>query len=334
MSSYNKPDKDGFVQPYKKYYRTRKNEIILNPKKHISTSSTDIDKKYIKDEHKEDIRIREKRFVRDDSKERRYNKDDDTKKYKEDIPFTIIGAGQKARERMIENINSNLDIQRTIDITELLSFTSEEIIDYITPSGCKKELNMEIWDNTTFKTLLSLKIIFCEEHKCKINYAYSDDEITTMLINQDEFVNLIMKTIFKYNGLNIMNHCITFSNTDINISTEDKDFNKIGIITYALHNDTPDCRIKYFELMKVILYNMFNLFVKGYAGKAYMFRINPQGSRICFEYHYDLDDWKLLLDISKYFNKIFNHVKCTGWIYDINKAYMKYEFIRYVKGRK
>jgi len=275
---------------------------------------------------------------------KRYNKkkfntteDKQYNKYekKEDIPFSIKGYGQKARERMIDNINMNLDNSPDINITKLISFYPD-ITQFISKTT-KQSLNLEFWDNITTKTLLNMNINFIDD-KIPTTLTYADYHtimVDTLNIKQNEFVNLITNAMFRnIGGMNFINQSITIANGDFNISTEDSTIKNIGVITYALHNDTPDCRIKYFELMKVVMYNMLNLFVQGYAGEAYLFRINPQGSRICFEYHYNLDDWRLLMSISRYFNEIFKHVICTGWKFDINKAYMKYEFIRYVKTKK
>ncbi len=322
MSGYKKFNKgitdDGFREPYKRHYRKRNGDIILNPTNKILIEPKD----------EEPI----KRFNKYNTqyKSTEYHPKDEVI---EDVPFTIVGPHQRKRESMVEHINTNLTNNPLINISKLL-YMFTEISCFIKPTSKKTSLNIEFWDNITVKTLLILNVIFIDDDKPKLNYAYTSDEFNTLYIKQDEFVNLIIRSMFRHNGLNIINQCITFSNSDFDVSQEDKIINGIGVITYALHNDTPDSKIKYFELMKVVVYNMLNLFVKGLAGSAYLFRINPQGSRICFEYHYDLDDWKELLKISRYFNEIFEHIKCTGWRYEVNKSYMKYEFIRYVKSKK
>ena len=301
-------DDDGFRPVYngRKHYKKQRNgDIIINPSK------------------KEQI----------NEKVNKKKEDDKIVEDEKDIPFTIIGPGRLQRERMVNNINSNLNNSPLINISKLL-FVNNQIEEFIKTTDNKTGINLEFWDYIENKTSLLLNVNFIDEDKPRINYAYEENEYNKMFIKQDEFINLITRSIFKQNGLNIINQCITFSNIDFDVSREDKDIKSVGVITYALHNDTPDCKIKYFELMKIVMYNMLNLFVKGFAGKAYMFRINPQGSRICFEYHYDLGDWALLLGISKYFNGIFEHIKCSGWKYDRSNAYMKYEFIRYVKSKK
>ena len=62
-----------------------------------------------------------------------------------------------------------------------------------------------------------------------------------------------------------------------------------------------------------MIYNMMELFINGFAGDAYAFKISPQGNRFNVEIRYDMDKFENIKDAityikliaNKFYNKIF-----------------------------
>jgi len=169
-----------------------------------------------------------------------------------------------------------------------------------------------------------------------------EQPIADLLISKSKFMCMMSKILFYQNCIDYISNSISI-NTPEYPSEMQEQINHVGIIGFAIHNDTPDSGVKIYQLFHVIVFNMLNLFVQGYAGKAFCFKISPQGNRFNIELRYDLDEFEdvqeaikhIRLIATSFYNKIFSHLICFGCKQEgQRKSFMKYSFDGYVARKK
>ena len=254
--------------------------------------------------------------------------------------FTINGPGYFKRKSMVDKINNGIKMSTVIDITRLYNEASPDIQRFIKQTEIE-ELNIIVWNYINEKETAHIHIGF-DEHECDFMNPSEEDEPADLLISKSKFMSMMAKMLFYQNCFDFISNSIIVNLPEYT-SKRQETINHVGTIGFAIHNDTPDSGIKIFELFHVIVYNMLNLFVQGYAGKAYCFKISPQGNRFNIEVRYDLDEFEDVQDAIKhirliatsYYNKIFSHLICYGCKQpDKRKPFMKYSFDGYVARKK
>lgn len=254
--------------------------------------------------------------------------------------FTINGPGYFKRKSMVDKINNGIKMSTVIDITRLYNEASPDIQRFIKQTEIE-ELNIIIWNYINEQETAHIHIGF-DEHECDFMNPSEEDKPADLLISKSKFMSMMAKMLFYQNCFDFISNSITINLPEYT-SKKQEQINHFGIIGFAIHNDTPDSGIKIYELFHVIVYNMLNLFVQGYAGKAYCFKISPQGNRFNIELRYDLDEFEDVQDVIKhirliatsYYNKIFSHLICYGCKQpDQRKPFMKYSFDGYVSRKK
>ena len=253
--------------------------------------------------------------------------------------FSINGPGYFKRKAMVEKINKGILMSIDVNIEKLYSEANPIILPFIKQSEIK-ELNLVIWNYINEIETAHIHIMFDEHESDFMNP--SEDKPADLLVSKSNFMIMMSKVLF-------YQKCIDYITNSISINTPDypsdrqETINHVGIIGFAIHNDTPDSGVKIYELFHVIVFNMLNLFVQGYAGKAFCFKISPQGNRFNIELRYDLDEFEdvkeainhIRLIATSFYNKIFSHLICFGCRQEgLKRPFMKYSFDGYVARKK
>lgn len=253
--------------------------------------------------------------------------------------FSINGPGYFKRKAMVDKINNGISMSTEIDIEKIYNEINPDIQPFIKQNEIE-ELNLVIWNNINEKETAHLHITF-DEYECDFMNP-TDDQPADLLISKSKFMCMMSKILFYQNCIDYITNSIIINIPDYP-SEKQETINHSGIIGFAIHNDTPDSGIKTYELFHVIVFNMLNLFIQGYAGKAYCFKISPQGNRFNIELRYDLDQFEdvqeaikhIRLIATSYYNKIFSHLICFGCKQEGQKRpFMKYSFDGYVARKK
>jgi len=258
---------------------------------------------------------------------------------KEKKTFTINGPGYFKRKSMVDKINNGISMSTVIDINRLYSEVNPDIQPFIKQSEIE-ELNIVVWNYVNEIETAHVHIMF-DDYECDFMNP-TEDKPSDLLISRSKFMSMMSKMLFYRNCIDFITNSISINIPEYS-SERQEQINHVGIIGFAIHNDTPDSGIKIYELFHVIVFNMLNLFVQGYAGKAYCFKISPQGNRFNIELRYDLDEFedvqeairRIRLIATSYYNKIFSHLICFGCKQEgQRKPFMKYSFDGYVARKK
>lgn len=261
---------------------------------------------------------------------------------KKELPkgvFTINGPGYFKRKLMVDKVNNGIKMSTIINIERLYNEASPDIQRFIKQTEID-ELNLVVWNCVNEIETAHIHIEFDEHESDFMNP--SEDEPADLLISKSKFMCMMSKILFYQNCIDYISNSISINLPDYP-SERQETLNHVGTIGFAIHNDTPDSGIKTYELFHIIVFNMLNLFIHGYAGKAFCFKISPQGNRFNIEIRYDLDEFEDVYDAikhirliaSSYYNKIFNHVICYGCKQEgQRKPFMKYSFDGYVAKKK
>ena len=255
---------------------------------------------------------------------------------------TINGPRHFNKKKMVDKINNGITMSPVIDITDLYNKVSPDIQPFIKQTEIEK-LNIIIWNYLTEQEKAHIHIEF-DEHESDFMNPLDEDKPADLLISKSNFMCMMAKILFYQKCFDFISNSITINLPEYT-SKKQETINHVGTIGFAIHNDTPDSGIKIYELFHIIVYNMLNLFVQGYAGKAYCFKISPQGNRFNIELRYDLDQFEYVQDAinhirliaNSYYNEIFDHLICCGYKsqqMDKRRPFMKYSFDGYVARKK
>lgn len=250
--------------------------------------------------------------------------------------YTINGPGYFKRKSMVDKINNGILMSITIDIEKLYKESNPDIQPFIKKVN-NDELDIIIWDYINSVETAHIHVAF-DDYECD----FINDDPADLLISRSKFMSMMSKVLFYQNCIDYITNSISINLPEYS-SERQETINHVGIIGFAIHNDTPDSGIKTYELFHVIVFNMMNLFIQGYTGKAYSFKISPQGNRFNIELRYDMDQFKdvqeaikhMRLIATSYYNKIFSHLICYGCKQEgQRKPFMKYSFDGYVARKK
>ena len=253
--------------------------------------------------------------------------------------FSINGPGYFKRKSMVDKINNGISMSTVIDINRLYNEVNPDIQPFIKQNEIE-ELNIVVWNYINEVETAHIHIMF-DDYECDFMNPI-DDKPADLLISKSKFMCMMSKILFYQNCIDFITNSISINLPDYS-SERQEQINHVGTIGFAIHNDTPDSGIRIYELFHVIVFNMLNLFVQGYAGKAYCFKISPQGNRFNIEIRYDLDEFedvqeaikRIRLIATSYYNKIFSHLICFGCKQEgQRRPFMKYSFDGYVARKK
>lgn len=254
--------------------------------------------------------------------------------------FTINGPGYYKRKLMVDKINNGISMSTVINIDKLYSEVSPDIQPFIKQIEIE-ELNIIIWNYVNTDETAHIHISF-DDYESDFMSPTDEQPLADLLISKSKFMCMMSKILFYPNCIDYITNSISINIPEYS-SERQEQINHVGTIGFAIHNDTPDSGIKTYELFHVIVFNMLNLFVQGYAGKAYCFKISPQGNRFNIELRYDLDEFEdvqeairhIRLIATSYYNKIFSHLICFGCKQEgQRRPFMKYSFDGYVARKK
>jgi len=240
---------------------------------------------------------------------------------------------------MVDKINNGISMSTIIDIDRLYNEVNPDIHPFIKQNEIE-ELNIVIWNYINEIETAHVHIMF-DDSECDFMNP-TEDKPADLLISKSKFMCIMSKMLFYQNCIDFITNSISINIPEYTSERQER-INHVGTIGFAIHNDTPDSGIKTYELFHVIVFNMLNLFIQGYAGKAYCFKISPQGNRFNIEIRYDLDEFedvqeaikRIRLIATSYYNKIFNHLICFGCKQEgQRRPFMKYSFDGYVARKK